>query len=126
MLNSEPSAHTFNNQDLLENIWSVPNELTLVSNGGLMTTHEQDSIKNLRTDHPIWYHSEFIANILSLALIKDQFRVTYDSENGGVFEVHIPGKNSLYFPCYNNGLHIHECGTKGFSFVETVAENKIG
>ena len=59
-------------------------------------------------------------------LLKDQFRVAYDSENGGVFDIHIPGKNSMYFPCYNNGLHIHECGTNGFSFVETVASNKQG
>ena len=25
--------------------------------------------------HPVWYHPDFIANILTLVLIKDQFRV---------------------------------------------------
>ena len=45
--------------------------------------------------------------------------MTYDSENGGLFEVHIPGKSSLYFPCYSNGLHVHECNTKG-SFIENI------
>ena len=43
-----------------------------------------------------------------------------------VIEVYIPGKSSLYFPCYSNGLHIHECSSEGFSFVETIAENKKG
>ena len=52
--------------------------------------------------------------------------VTYDSEKGGVFQVHIPGKSSLYFPCYSNGVHIHECSSEGFSSVETIAENKKG
>ena len=32
----------------------------------------------------------------------------------------------MYFPCYSNGLYIHECGTNGFSFIETVAGNKQG
>ena len=52
--------------------------------------------------------------------------MTYDSANGGSFEIHIPGKNSLFFHCYDNGLHIHECNVNGFSFVETIAENKMG
>lgn len=63
-----------------------------MSNGGLVTIYEQDSIKNLLMYQPVWYYPDFVANILSLALIKDYFRVTYDSENGGTFEVHIPGK----------------------------------
>ena len=126
LLDSESSAHTFCNANLLENIWSEPEKLTLKGNGGDMITYQQGSIKNLSMEHPVWYHPDFIANILSLALIKDQFRVTYDSDKGGVFEVHIPGKSSLYFPCYSNGLHILECSSEGFSFVETIAENKKG
>ena len=52
--------------------------------------------------------------------------MTYVSENGGVFEVHIPEKSSVFFSCYSNGLHIHECGAKGVFFEETIAENKKG
>ena len=92
LLNSESSAHTFRNADLLETTWLGPDKLTLRGNGGDMTTYQQGSIKNLPMEHPAWYHPDVIANILSLALIKDQFRVTYDSESGGVFEIHIPEK----------------------------------
>ena len=52
--------------------------------------------------------------------------MTYDSEKDGTFEIHIPGKSSLYFPCYSNGLHILECSSESFSFVETIAEKKKG
>ena len=78
LLDSESSAHTFCNTDLLETTWSGPDKLTLRGNGGDMTTYQQGSIKNLPMEYPVWYHPDFIANILSLALIKDKFRVTYE------------------------------------------------
>ena len=53
-----------------------------------MTTKQQGSIWNLKMDHPLWYPPEFISNILSLALLKDQFRVTYDSENRVMFDTY--------------------------------------
>ena len=91
-----------------------------------MTTHEQGFIKNLRMEHSVWYQSDKIAVLISLSLIKNQFRVAYASKNDGVFEVHIGGKFSIFFLCYSNALHLHECGTKVFSFVESIAENKEG
>lgn len=85
LLDSESCTYTICNADLLEITWSGPDKLTLRSNGEDMTTYEQDCIRNLPMEHPVWYHPTFIANILSLALIKDQFRVTYDSQNGVFF-----------------------------------------
>ena len=126
LLDSESTVHAFCNSNLLEDIWAQEEVMTLVGNGGTMTTNQMATIRNLDTKDPVWYHPEYITNILSLAKVKEQYRITYDSDKGGVFEVHIPGKSSLYFPCYNNGLHILECSNEGFSFVETIAENKKG
>ena len=67
LLDSEYSAHTFCNADLLKTTWSGPDELTHRGNGGDMTTYQQGSIKNLPMEHPVLYHPDFIANILSLA-----------------------------------------------------------
>ena len=82
-----------------------------------MTTNEKATIKNFKTNHPVWYHPNFITNILSLAQLKEQYRVTYDSTGNGAFEVHIPGKENLYFHCYSNGLHLIEQDSKTFSFI---------
>ena len=49
-----------------------------------------------------------------------------DSKNGGMFVFHIPSKPIINFYCYINGLHIHECGVRGYPFVETISENKNG
>ena len=78
------------------------------------------------TKDPIWYHPEYITNILSLAKIKEQYRITYDSSKGGTFVIHVPGSNNLYFHCYSNGLHLIECNDGQFSFVQTIAGNMEG
>ncbi len=36
----------------------------------------------------VWFHPKGIANILSLARVKEQHRVTYDSEGSNEFLVH--------------------------------------
>ena len=54
LLDSESSAHTFCNADLLETVWTGPGKLTLKSNGGEMTTYQQGTIRNLSMDHPVW------------------------------------------------------------------------
>ena len=40
--------------------------------------------------------------------------------------VHRQGKHNMYFHCYSNCLHLIECRTQYFSFVETVQENMHG
>ena len=54
-LDSESSAHTFCNDDVLEATWSGPDKLVLRGNGGDMTTYLRGSIRNLPMEHPIWY-----------------------------------------------------------------------
>jgi hypothetical protein len=37
---------------------------------------------------PVWFHKMGIANILSLARVKEKYQVTYNSANGKEFHVH--------------------------------------
>ena len=37
----------------------------------------------------VWYHPQCIANIMSLAMVKKEFRVIYASENGNIYCVHM-------------------------------------
>ena len=91
-----------------------------------MTTNQMATIRNLDTKDPVWYHPEYITNILSLPKVKEQYRITYDSDKGGVFVVHIPGSENLYFHCYSNRLHMIECNDQHFLFVQTIAGNMKG
>jgi len=47
---------------------------------------------NLVADLPgygtMWFHLKGITNILSLARVKEQYKVTYDSDHGNAFLVH--------------------------------------
>ena len=126
LLDSESTVYAFCNDNLLERVWATDEVMTLLGNGGVMSTNQMASIRNLDTRDPVWYHPEYITNILSLAKIKEQYRVTYDSERGGAFVVHIPGSENLYFHCYSNGLHLIECNDQQFSFVQTLAGNMEG
>ena len=47
-------------------------------------------ISNLPGYRHVWYHASGIANFLSLARVKDQYRVMYDSEGGNEFKVTKP------------------------------------
>merc|ERR1712197_78514 len=126
LLDSESTVHAFCNDSLLEKVWATDEVMTLLGNGGVMSTNQMESIRNLDTRDPVWYHPEYITNILSLAKIKEQYRVTYDSEKGGAFVVHKPGSENLYFHCYSNGLHLIECNDQQFSFVQTLVGNMDG
>ena len=126
LLDNESTVHAFCNKNLLEKVWATTEVMTLVGNGGKMTTNQKGKIRNLKTNNPVWFHSEYITNILSLALIKKQYKVTYDSSKSGAFIVHIPGSHNLYFNCYSNGLHMIECNDQCFSFVQTLAGNMEG
>ena len=106
LLDNEPTVHAFCNSNLLEDIWAQEEVMTLVGNGGTMTTKQMATIRNLDTKDPVWHDTKYITNILSLAKVKEQYRITYDSDKCGTFVVHIPGSENLYFYCYSNGLHI--------------------
>ena len=100
--------------------------MTLITNAGEIDTQMKCAIKRLDPNQTVWFHPEYITNVLSLALLKKQFRITYDSTKGGAFVVHRPDKENMYFHCYSNGLHLIECNIAQFAFIETVAENKKG
>lgn len=74
LLDNESTVHAFCNKNLLEKVWATTEVMTLVGNGGKMTTNQKGKIRNLKTNDPVWFHSEYIANILSLALIKKQYK----------------------------------------------------
>ena len=108
MLDSESTVHAFCNRNLVERVWTSEESMTLVTNGGEIDTQMKCAIKRLDPNQTVWFHPEYITNVLSLALLKKQFRITYDSTKGGAFVVHRPGKENMHFHCYSNSLHMIE------------------
>lgn len=90
----------------------------MVGNGGKITTNQMASIRNLDINDPVWYYSEYITNMLSLSKIKEQYRVTNDSDRGDAFVVYILVSENLYFHCYSCGIHLIEINDQKVSFVK--------
>ena len=66
--------------------------------------------------NPIWYDSEGIANILSLANVRKIFRVTFDSDKGNVFSVYMKNK-TVEFKQSKEDLYFHDVRTSGSVFM---------
>ena len=63
----------------------------------------------------VWYNQAEIANVVSLKMVKNMFRVIYNSDDrGGVFTVHTD-KGTIEFAPHLKGLHyfdLDQCKAK--------------
>ena len=79
----------------------------------------------------VWYNPTCLANILSLALVTEQYRVTMDTAASNAFNVHISEQHVINFTLVRPGLYlldttdvdIHKLRS-AFSFLNTVDQNK--
>ena len=80
----------------------------------------------------VWYNPTYLANILSLGLVIEQYRVTLDSKGDNMFLVHISEvhvikfiRGPLPFLYYLDASNIHMSKLKlAFSFLNDISENK--
>ena len=56
----------------------------ILFNAGMNTT---DMVRDMPGVVEVWYHSEVIANILSMALVQKDYQVTHDSRLDNTFRV---------------------------------------
>ncbi len=85
LLDNESLCHIFRDKDLLSNIQTIEDTLVLKTNGGKLRTNKQGYVKGVGW---VWYHPDAKTNILSLGLLENKYRVTYNSNKGSVFIVH--------------------------------------
>ncbi len=69
-------------------------------------------------EHPVWYSSKAITNILALKNVIKQYRVTYDSDELVSFVVHRErlGYPNLIFEMHKSGLHYYDPRKQHFTF----------
>ena len=98
--------------------------MTLRTNGGTITTNRQCLLENF--DQEFWFDERFITNVLSLAMLNEKYRITYDSGKDASFVVHRPNRDNLIFKQHPAGLHLMEMtdpkGSMQVSLIETVID----
>ena len=64
-----------------------------------------------------------MTNIMSLNIVKEKLRVTYDSGRDGTFTVHKPNRVNIKFGIHCDGLYYHETVNRQVIMVHTVTES---
>jgi hypothetical protein len=128
LLDSQSTVSIFKNENFLSNIRKSPRNLKVYTNGG---TQMSSLIGDVANFGAVWYNPKSIANILSLAEVRRQCRVTMDTALEPALCVHKSDGNIMKFTEYATGLYYFEVANtpnkpviSDYTFVLTVEGNK--
>ena len=76
--------------------------MTVKGNSGDFKTHYKAHVENYGN---MWFYERAITNIMSLDNVKENFRVTYESDRDRNFTVHKPNGVNIKFGIHQDGLH---------------------
>ena len=101
--------------------------LRLESNGGYLDSRQKAKFGGL----DVWFNVRCMANILSLALVTDMFRVTMDSEEENALVIHISDNINMKFTRNEDDLYVCDASKadmpalkRTLCFLTTVDQNK--
>jgi hypothetical protein len=102
LLDSQSTIDVFANRNLLKNIRKSEKPMIIHCTAGVVQTHLIGTLPGYGT---VWYHPTGIANILSLARVREAgYIVTYSSKDGNVFTVTKPDGIARVFKQSEKGL----------------------
>jgi hypothetical protein len=104
LLDNQSTVDVFYNKKLLRNIRQANSHMDMHCNAGVTSTN---LIGDLPGYGPVWYHPNGIAKIISLARMKDQHRITFESENGNRFTIHKKDGSTRDFRACKKGLYYY-------------------
>lgn len=90
LLDSDSTDTIFCNQELVSNIRESNERLVITTNGGPLVTRMKCDVPYLGE---VWFNEKSITNIISLADMAKQFRVTMDTDAEKALLVHLPDKH---------------------------------
>ena len=107
LLDSESSVNLIVNKELLENIRTAPHgaNLTVHCNAGAARTDQIGDLKGFGT---VWFYEDGIANVISLGLLTNKFRVTMDSDIDNALHVHKSNGDVRRFHRGDNNLYYYD------------------
>jgi hypothetical protein len=121
LLDNQSTVDVFYNKDLLLNLRKSRKPMDIHCNAGVTST---DLIGDLPGYGQVWYHPNGIANILSLARVKEKYRVTFDSGTKNQCIIHKKDGSTRCFQQSRRGLYFLETGETSTVLVNTVDDNK--
>ena len=128
ILDSASSIDMFVNQDLLTDIQTSTQPITILSNAGRVTIDKFGYMPGY--PEKVWYHPDGAANVLSLRNISKHFRVTMDTKQNNCLTIQATkSSQKLRFAVSPNGLYYHEIHPDAHHrvfecFLTTVSEKK--
>jgi hypothetical protein len=116
----------FCNKAFITGVHKTKETITVQSNGGTLVAKKKATLKGYKFD--VWFDKRAITNVLWLANISKQYRVTYDSGNSKGFVVHraTTGLPDMYFKLHESGLHVYNPKLERVSFLNTIKDNTEG
>jgi hypothetical protein len=126
LLDSQSTISVFRNREYLTNVRRSEHVLRALTNGGHQDSNMVGEFPNLGQ---VWYNSESIANILSLADVRKVCRVTMDTAAELALIVHRSDGTTMKFKEHSSGLYVYMPNdtnhhVTGYTLVSTVAEQK--
>jgi hypothetical protein len=126
LLDSQSTVSVFKNPDMLHNIRKSEKVLRAITNGGYQDSSMIGDFPNLGE---VWFNTESIANILSLAEVRKVCRITMDSSIAPVMNVHRLDGSIMQFVEHECGLYIFNPNTTNntvstYTMISTVVEQK--
>ena len=85
LLDNQSTVNLISNGDLLKNIRQIDQYMHIYCNAGKASTNWVGDLDGVGT---VWFHKNGIANILSLSLVKELHRVTFENAADNVFEMY--------------------------------------
>jgi hypothetical protein len=103
LLDNQSTVDVFCNKNLLTDIREHSDTMAIHCNAGVTRTNWVGELVGYGT---VWYNPKGIANILSLARVKERgYRVTFDSSDGNAFHLHKPDGMVRVFNQSPKGLY---------------------
>jgi hypothetical protein len=118
LLDSDSTDTIFCNKEYVTNIRDSPTDMVMNTNGGPMVTKQLCDVPFLGT---VWFNENSLTNIISLALMAEKHRVTYDSSAEKAFLVHLPHKVVKF---YQLSSRLYGMNPKETNKVYTQVESK--
>ena len=119
LLDSQSTVSVFRNRLFLRNIRPSARPLKVHTNGGTQVSHLVGDLTNFGT---VWYNPDSLANILSLAQVRQQCRITMDTAVEPALVVHHTDGSCMKFIEYDTGLYYFDASS-GLSDPSSLADN---